>query len=570
MQEQDYAFNLKLYKVPIMDIAWVNMGLAFLEGFALIISPCILPILPIILSGSLTGNKNRPLGIITGFIITFTIVTLFSKALIAALNINPDTLRHISFGILLLLGVMMVSTYLTDKFNLFTQRLTRVGSSLESVNNPQTGFLSGLLFGGLVGIIWTPCAGPILAAVIVQVVIQKTTLSSLVVILAFAIGAGLPMLLIALIGRGVLAQFSFIRNHTELFRKLLGLIIIASVLFLIVNPEGVTYSPMNNLRNPTQSSNSLLVNGLAKPYPAPPIEGISAWINSPPLQLDQLKNKVVLIDFWTYSCINCIHTLPYLKDWYEKYHDKGFIIIGIHSPEFEFERNLDNVKNAVAKLGIVYPVALDNNFITWQNYHNRYWPAHYLIDKGGNVVYEHFGEGEYDVTENNIRYLLNLSKENPTTNVEETYSKEQTPETYLGYRRATRFASPTKILQDKPAIYSNSKLLPKDYWTLTGNWIINGDKIISASSGASIKLHFNAVKVYAVMGAPPSHKINLKLFLNGKPVTNQAGKDVSNSIVSVSSNQLYSLIELPHENEGILELTATAPGLEIYTFTFGQ
>jgi cytochrome c biogenesis protein CcdA/thiol-disulfide isomerase/thioredoxin len=553
-----------------MEAVWINVGLAFLEGFALIISPCILPILPIILSGSLTGNKSRPLGIILGFIVTFTFVTLSSGAIISLFNLNPETLRNVSFGILFLLGLIMVSTYLTDKFSLFTQRLTRVGSS-KRINNPQSGFFSGLLFGGLVGVIWTPCAGPILAAVIVQVVIVQATYASVLILIAFAIGAGLPMLLIAFFGRRLLDRFGVIRHHTALFRKVLGLIIIASVVFLFYTSGEISIGGPHS--NPSQQSISTpiaLINGLDRPYKAPAISGIDAWINSPPLQLSELKNKVVLIDFWTYSCINCIHTLPYLKDWYAKYHDKGLVIIGIHSPEFAFEHDLENVKNAVTKYGILYSVALDNGFVTWQNYKNRYWPAHYLINKEGEVVYEHFGEGEYDVTENNIRYLLGLKGEGAKPAIRNRNSVTQTPETYLGYARGQNFASQEEKLENTPRIYTYPSVLSENNWALKGDWIIYADKIVAASSGASIKLHFRARKVYAVMGGFTGSKVNVKLRLNGKPFQDQKDTDFSHGQLDVGPHQLYALLNFPDEQESTLELIAIDKGLEVYTFTFGD
>ena len=218
----------------------ITIGLAFLEGFALIISPCILPILPIILSGSLTGSKLRPFGIIFGFIVTFAIVTLFSKALITAAHIDPEILRNISYVLLILLGIVMISTYLTEKFNILTQKLASAGQSIQVANNPQSGFFGGFIFGGLIGIIWTPCAGPILAAVIVQVVIQSNNFNSVLTVFAFALGAGVPMLLIALLGRKIINQFHLSGEKTMLFRKILGCIIIASVLFLIF---GYSYIP---------------------------------------------------------------------------------------------------------------------------------------------------------------------------------------------------------------------------------------------------------------------------------------------------------------------------------------
>jgi cytochrome c biogenesis protein CcdA/thiol-disulfide isomerase/thioredoxin len=539
-----------------MYAEFVNMGLAFFEGLALIISPCILPILPIILSGSLSGKKSRPLGIILGFIITFTIFTLFSRALVQLTHLNDDAIRNTSYIILLLLGVVMVSTYLTEKFNAITQRLSNVGVTLQTANDTQGGFLGGLIFGGLVGIIWTPCAGPILAAVIVQAIVQKTTFSSMMVVFAFAIGAALPMLFIALIGRKVMSQFSFFRRKAAFIRQLLGWIIIIVVVFLMYD-SGISSSAAKTVL-PSHAGQSL-INGMEHSYDAPPIAGIDAWINSPPLMLTELKGKVVLIDFWTYSCINCIRTFPYLKDWYAKYHDKGFEIIGVHSPEFEFEHNLDNVKNAVTKYGIRYPVALDNHFSTWQNFHNEYWPAHYLINKEGRVVYEHFGEGDYDVTENNIRYLLGMTGLTPSTS-EEVYSSEQTPETYLGYDRAERFSSLETISKNKEALYSYPPVLPVGSWALSGKWIIYPDKIVAAEPGAAIKLHFNAGKVYAVMGIANNQPVLVTLMLNGALMNK----------IQVKYQQLYTIVELQSPREGETELKAGSKGLEMYTFTFGS
>jgi cytochrome c biogenesis protein CcdA/thiol-disulfide isomerase/thioredoxin len=547
----------------------LSLVLAFIEGFALIISPCILPILPIILTGSLTGSKARPFGIIIGFAVTFSIVTLFSRYLIQLTHINPDTLRDASFILLLLLGIIMLSTTLSDAFTRLTQRLTNVGSNIKTVNNNEGGFLGGFIFGGLVGIIWTPCAGPILAAVIVQVAIQKTTLLSILTIFAFALGAGLPMLLIALIGRKMMTKFHLFRDHASLCRKLLGLIIILSVLFLAYSSGAVSAPIVSVNHDRPLPSGTQLINGLSSPYPAPAIAGIDAWINSPPLQLSQLKGNVVLIDFWTYSCINCIRTLPYLKDWYAKYHDKGLVIIGIHTPEFEFEKNLDNVKMAVSKDKIHYPVALDNQFTTWQNFNNHYWPAHYLINKDGEVVYQHFGEGDYDVTESNIRYLLGLTAEKTQAAPEVGSTTAITPETYLGYARAQNSWSPQAVQRNTFATYSYPNILLDGAWALNGVWSVYPDKIVANGIGASIKIHFKASDVYAVMGTTGS-TVTVTATLNGEPLVAKGGKDVKNNQIEVSHHQLYWLIHFKEPKEGELELKATTPGLEIYTFTFGS
>ena len=546
-----------------MDI--INIFLAFFEGFALIISPCILPILPIILSGSLAGTKTRPLGIISGFIAVFSLVMLFSRSLVQYAHLNPMSLRTSAYIILLLLGIVMLSSFLTEKFMQVTNRLANAGGSLQTANNPQSGFSGGFLFGAMVGIIWTPCAGPILAAVIVQVAIQETTLNSVLTIIAFAIGAGLPMLLIALIGRSVMAQFRFFREHAVGCRKILGAIIVISVAYLMYSDGVLARSTQPST---SETSGATLVNGLMVPFNAPAIDGIDAWINSPPLQISQLKGKVVLIDFWTYSCINCIRTLPYLVHWYEQYHDKGFEIIGVHTPEFEFEKNMENVKNAVKKFGIRYPVALDNQYVTWRNFSNHYWPAHFLINQSGEVVYEHFGEGEYDVTENNIRFLLGLGKTTATPASAENAMLEMTPETYLGYERSQNFSNVQVPLKEKPQDYRYPSVLPPNGWALQGQWIIYADRIVSASAGAAIKLHFSAGKVYAVMGAP-NHPVKVKIKLNNELLVSGNKTDVNNNEVTVSGQRLYTLINLQQPGEGTLELTALGSDLEIYTFTFG-
>ncbi|CEG58324.1 cytochrome c biogenesis protein DipZ [Legionella fallonii] len=545
----------------------VNIGLGFLEGFALIISPCVLPILPLILAGSLTGSKKRPLGIMIGFILIFSLFTFLSRKFVQYSGIDLNIVRHISYGMLILLGVTMISTYLTEKFERLTTRLANIGSSFPKVNNPQGGLISGIFFGGLIAIVWTPCAGPILAAVIVQTVIQKTNLMSFLTLIAFGIGVAVPMLAIILFGRQLMARVGFVKGHTVFFRKMLGAVIIISVFFMIYQENGISFVHAGQGNNVPAIE---LQNGLEKPYPAPSISGIDGWINSEPLKISNLKGKVVLVDFWTYSCINCIRTLPYLKEWYDKYHNDGLVIVGVHTPEFDFEKNFANVKSAVVYDGIKYPVALDSHYITWQNFNNQYWPAHYLIDKKGNVVYIHFGEGDYDVTENNIQYLLNMHAPTITkgNNIEQL-NEDQTPETYLGYERAENFSGQEAISKDKTAQYTFPPSLEQNEWALQGSWNIMPDKIISSENNAAIKINFNARKVYIVMGNATNKTIRVNLLLNGKKIEIEKGKDVENSSIDVNKNTIYEALVFTQPRSGILQLTASSPGLEIYTFTFG-
>lgn len=346
-----------------------------------------------------------------------------------------------------------------------------------------------------------------------------------------------------------------LRSH--LVTKILAIILLA----------GVTTVGVAEIKPPAKAT---LINGVLEPYPAPAIGGISEWINTTPLDLNALKGKVVLIDFWTYSCINCVRTLPYLKDWYAKYHDKGLVIIGVHSPEFEFEKIGSNVKNTVEKNQIRYPVALDNQYTTWQNYQNHVWPAHYLIDKKGYVVYQHFGEGEYAVTENNIRYLLGMSQTKEVTSEKKSYNPSETPETYLGSARATHLKSPEKIALGIPTQFTYPVDLALNNWALQGSWVMSREKITSAAPQASIKIHFNSAKVYVVMGSATGKPVQVKLMLDNEALETHAGKDVKNSQIEVSQFALYSAIVFAEPMEGVLELTAESEGLEVYTFTFGD
>lgn len=545
-----------------MEIHFIPIILGFIEGFALILSPCILPILPIVLAGSLTGSKKRPLGIITGFIISFAFIAFFSRSLVIATGVDLNTLRYLSFLMLTLIGLIMISSYLSGILNQVLRKFIRI----TPYRNSKKGFLSGIFIGFFVAMVWTPCAGPILAAIIVQTVLQKTTISSFFVLLAFALGAALPMLIIVFYGRALTGTFNVFKNNAVKFRKILGALIIASVLYMIYLEGGPVFS---STAQTTIKASTQLRNGLWLPYTAPEIENISNWINSPALKINQLRGHVILVDFWTYSCINCIRTLPYLKNWYNKYHKKGLIIIGVHSSEFDFEKDLNNVANAVRRNELLYPIALDNQFSTWSNYSNHYWPAHYLIDPKGQVVYQHFGEGDYDIMENNIRYLLGIDdlKSIPYYNSSFTYML--TPETYLGYARADKRLSPI-LIPNQIANYHFPQKLASNAWALQGQWEVKQDKIISKASDARLRIQFNASKIYLVMGNNTSQPIKVDLLLNNKSITTPRGQDVTSSSILVNKYSLYELVKNNQLEKGLLEIIVSQPGIELYTLTFGK
>jgi cytochrome c biogenesis protein CcdA/thiol-disulfide isomerase/thioredoxin len=556
----------------------INLALAFIEGVALIASPCILPILPIVLSVGLDGGKGRPYGVILGFISAFCAFTLLSRSLVNALGLDPILVRNLAYGLLLALGFVMLSTRLTERFSDWTQQLSNLGNRLSKPGQQKQGFGSGFLLGLFIGLVWSPCVGPIIAAVLVQTIRQQSDINSLLTLTAFSVGVGLPMLLITLGGKRVMTQLNFFKTRSTIIRKSLGAVIIATVLLTVggdlwrfAAPDG---SNTNELNGASAAVPGLKA-GLPQPYIAPDFTGIQAWLNTPgnkPLSMASLKGKVVLVDFWTYSCINCIRTLPYITTWDKRYRDQGLVIVGVHSPEFEFEKDLGNVRKAVSRYHIQYPVALDNRLDTFTGFGNQYWPAHYLIDRTGKVVYTHFGEGEYDRTEQNIRTLLGLKGGGGSIQGERAIgSANQTPETYLGYARAESFASPEAVGRNRSSHYSLPANLPKNAWALQGNWNMGSEKIVSKDSHGTLRLHFSAKKVFLVLGTESGKPVTLNVALNGKPVVaKDKGKDVSQAALQVSSHRLYELVnQAGGSKSGTLELRNVPSGLSAYAFTFG-
>ena len=313
-----------------------------------------------------------------------------------------------------------------------------------------------------------------------------------------------------------------------------------------------------------------LADGLPEPYPAPDFAGIAAWINSPPLTMAGLRGKVVLVDFWTYSCINCVRTLPQLAAWDRKYRRDGLVIVGVHSPEFRFETRRKNVQAAVARYGIRYPVALDSSLRTWSNFHNLVWPAHYLIDRRGRVVSTHFGEGRYDVTENDIRLLLGLRGKVGPDGAPQPISLVQTPETYLGALRAERFAGAPAITDGASRNDRFPSTLAPDSWALRGRWSVGSQKISALAPGAAIRLRFTARKVFLVLGTASGDPVRASIRLNGAPPQGSAGRDAPGGTLRITRDTLYELIDQGAVRDGVIEIVADQPGVEAYAFTFGS
>jgi cytochrome c biogenesis protein CcdA/thiol-disulfide isomerase/thioredoxin len=410
---------------------------AFLSGVVTIFAPCIWPILPIVLSAGATGGERKPLGIVTGLAVSFMLATLALTFIVQAIPFDPEALRLFAVGVIALLGLTLIIPVLGAHLEGIVSRFASFGGRFTK--NSGTGFWGGFLTGFALGLVWSPCAGPILATIATLAATQAVSFQVVLITLAFALGVSLPLFALAILGKRVLTKTRILAPYTKRIQQAFGLIMILAALAIYTGYDKTLQtrlldtfpgyeSFLNGLeKNETvkrkldelkKVDNENLLIEMEKPESvvpstlpvygeAPEFSGIVKWLNTDAaLSMQDLRGQVVLIDFWTYSCINCIRTLPYVTSWYEKYQDQGLVVVGVHTPEFAYEKKTENVIDAMRQYHINYPVAQDNDYATWQAYNNRYWPALYLIDAEGNIRYTHFGEGRYEETERAIQALL--------------------------------------------------------------------------------------------------------------------------------------------------------------------
>ncbi|MBI9102753.1 MAG: cytochrome c biogenesis protein DipZ [Spirochaetales bacterium] len=578
----------------------VLLFFAFLSGIVTILSPCILPVLPIVLSGSV-GGRRRPFGVILGFTLSFSIFTLVLSTLVRAFNIPPGILRVTAVILITVFGLVLVIPKLRETFEIITSRVVSKGKQSKSTD----GFVGGILVGISLGLVWTPCVGPIMASVISLAVTQNVDGGSILIVLAYSLGTSIPMLAIMLGGRKLLAKLPFLSRNTRKIQQFFGVLMIVvgvSIGFgldrkfqsavLSVFPQygaGLTafentervQQALNQRQNPGEGgmmSGPAVVsfdvppkNGKLSDYgEAPSIVTSGEWFNvaSPDgLDMDDLKGKVVLLDFWTYSCVNCVRTIPHLREMYDRYKDDGLEIIGVHSPEFAFERKPENVGKAIDELGVSWPVVLDNDYAQWQAYNNRYWPAHYFIDSEGRVRYFQFGEGRYDTSEEVIRKLL---KESGTLSSKRLdgesgiENESRTPEIYLGYGRSEGFTSQPEILPDGAEVYTSPVKPANGEWTLEGEWTIERESVFTTETGV-LELGFHAKNVFLVI-EPLKMNGRIEIRLDGKQVGDSP--DVVDSMLFPEESRLYQLVALPESDEHILSLTVQGE-MRLFAFTFG-
>lgn len=576
---------------------------AFLSGMVTIAAPCIWPILPIVLSAGATGGRRRPIGIVTGLVVSFTVVTLALASLVRVLPIDPESLRLLAVVVIGLLGVSLLVPGIGARLEAAVSRLS---GRFGSISSEGEGFGGGFVAGLALGVVWSPCAGPILAAVATLAATRAVSFEAALVTIAFGVGIAIPLYLFAILGRKLFSANRFLRRYTGRIQQAFGAIMIlaalaiwsgydktlqAKILDLFPNygsflntfeerPE--VEKSLEKLRDGEMSVMEKRIDEVKKSLTelpvlgaAPEFRGISTWLNTDgePLAMEDLSGKVVLVDFWTYSCINCIRTLPYVTGWYEKYKDDGFVVIGVHTPEFLFEHKTENVLDAMKRYGIDYPVAQDNDYGTWRAYGNRYWPAHYLVDAQGRVRYTHFGEGKYEETEMNIQKLLGeagmlADERKPISIEEEGTTRGQTPETYLGLDRMDRFASPERAMAGEHT-YTIPATLQKHSFAYGGDWSLDGERATSGEK-ATLELRFVGNKAYLVMAPPNGGTGTVKVLLDGAPVGVNGGTDVKDDTATVDSDRLYELIDLRGSNgEHTLRLEFDTPGTAAYAFTFG-
>jgi cytochrome c biogenesis protein CcdA/thiol-disulfide isomerase/thioredoxin len=572
---------------------------AFIAGAATALSPCVLPVLPVALAAGATGGRRRPLGVVTGLVLSFTFATIALVYVISALGLPDDLLRNLAIAVLAGFGVALLVPRLSARVETALSRLARRGPVVPAGD----GFGSGLVLGASLGLVYAPCAGPILAGVITVSAAQDFTVGRLAVALAYALGSALVLYGLMLGGRSITAR---LRGRTGQLQSAMGAVMVLVAVLMafeldirfqstiaedlpavLVNPSreleasAATRDRLADLSGggddgvaqaatrAQESGDAVTPAALPVIAAAPEIRGTQRWWGTDgdrPLTLASQRGRVVLIDFWTYSCINCVRTLPYLKRWDARYRDAGLTIIGLHAPEFPFERDAGNVGRAIRANGLRYPVAQDNDFATWRAYGNRYWPAKYLIDARGRVRYVHFGEGEYEQTEDAIRALLAEAGRAapraaavPGAASDGPASAGQTPESYLGFERAERFVGtppePGRARFAPPP--GRAGAIPLHHLALEGRWRVERARSVAAGEDARLHLRFRARRVFLVLGSAGGPR-SVAVRLDGRP----------RRAVRVRSHRLYEVARLPRAGEHLLTLTLPK-GTEAYAFTFG-
>jgi cytochrome c biogenesis protein CcdA/thiol-disulfide isomerase/thioredoxin len=559
--------------------------LAYLGGVLTILSPCVLPVLPFVFARSEQSFRRSGVPILIGMALTFTVLASLAAVGGAWLVQVNQYGRYAAMFLLLLLGLALI-------FPSWSERMMRpfvvLGGRLQQSADSQGSIKGSLLLGVAVGFLWAPCAGPILGLVLAGAALHGANLYSAMLLLTFAAGAA-SSLAVALLASGrVIGWMKRSFGVEEWVRRILGVAVVAGVVIIALGWD-TRFLAQLTAANTTAAEQNLIQKLAQHPELAaaetrklPPLNGATLWLNSPALSNEALRGKVVLVDFWTYSCINCLRTLPYLKAWDAKYRDQGLVIVGVHAPEFAFEKDIKNVEQAVRDLGVIYPVAIDNDYTIWNAFQNEYWPAHYLIDAQGVIRHQHFGEGAYAETEQMIQELLKeanrgLAKNDTLVQVQGTGATaaaadmERSPETYLGYKRQENFSSREAIRRDDVARYSAPKMLAPDQWALSGSWLVGKESALLRSPGGKIVYHFQGRDLHLVLGTISGKPVRFHVMLDGAAPGKDHGTDIDAAGNGVINGQrLYQLIRQSGEiRDRTFRIEFLDEGAEAFAFTFG-
>ncbi len=584
--------------------------LAYLGGVLTILSPCILPVLPFVFAGAGRPFLRNGLPMLLGMALTFAAVATLA-AVGGGWAVEVNRYGRIAAVVLLAgFGLILLFPALSERL---TRPVVALGNRLTQVadKDGKSSVAASLLLGVATGLLWAPCAGPILGLILTGAALQGASLKTSFLLLAYAAGAATSLALALLAGGRIFAAMKRFLGAGEWIRRGLGAAVLAGVVaiafgldtgFLTQVSLGSTAALEQGLVDKLRASNSqpsVVMDGpgpgmmmagrpeagLSKLPPEglmPPLSGAVEWLNSPPLTREGLKGKVVLVDFWTYSCINCLRSIPYIKAWAEKYKDQGLVVIGVHTPEFAFEKIVANVKNAVTDLKIGYPVAIDSNYAIWRAFGNEYWPAHYFIDAEGRIRHHHFGEGEYDEFEKIIQTLLQEAGEKTVSSgvvsvkasgaqAASDAASVRSPETYIGYQRAENFVSPGGAARDEPHVYTEGS--PRlNEWGLLGDWTINAEKAVLDKKDGGIVFKFHARDLHLVLGPPrDGKKIHFLVKIDGKAPGVSHGSDVDpGGEGAVTEQRLYQLVRQSGPvTDHTFEIQFLDPGVEAYAFTFG-
>jgi len=569
--------------------------LAFFGGMLTIVSPCILPVLPFVFANAGRSFVRGALPMLVGMALTFAgVATLAAVGGSWAVRAN-EAGRWVALVLLALFGLALIFPSVSDRM---TRPFVALGSRMTERGN-QESIWSSLVLGIATGLLWAPCAGPILGIIFTAAAINGATLGTTFLLLAYALGAATSLALALLVGGKVYQRMKGSLHATEWIRRALGVLVIAGVIAIAFGLDTRVLSRLSSAQTAafeTGIARRLGLGGADQKGPMttaggrlqlpvegqlPSLDGLGPWINSGPISREQLRGKVVVIDFWTYSCINCIRSIPYVRAWDEKYREDGLVIIGVHAPEFAFERNPGNVRRAVADLGIKYPVALDNDYSVWKALKNNYWPAHYFFDAQGRQRYHHFGEGRYDESEKVIRQLLAEAGRAPrdagmaqasTTGAEAAAAKAtlKSPETYIGYGRADRFVSPGGSAKDAAKDYRPSNIA-LNQWTLEGRWTVGAQSARLQSAPGAIAYRFHARDLHLVLGSTSGKLVRFRVTIDGKAPGADAGVDVKpDGTGTVTGERLYQLIRQEGDvRDRTFRIAFLDPGVEAFAFTFG-